>query len=96
MPIAIIYIASAMLLIAAAPLPYAYYMLLRLIVCGVFIYASIIAVDRSYKTLPWIYGLLAIIFNPIIKIHLPKEAWAIVDVATGIFLFITAKKIQQV
>lgn len=95
MPITVIYIASAMLFIAAAPLPYGYYTLLRLAATGVFIWAAIIAYDRSHKSLPWVYGVLAVLFNPLIKIHLPKELWAVVDVGSGILLLSTKSVIQQ-
>lgn len=95
MPIAIIYIASSMLFIAAAPLPYGYYTLLRLVVTGVFIWAAIIAYDRRQQSLPWVYGVLAVLFNPLIKIHLPKEVWTVVDIGSGIFLLSTKSIIQQ-
>jgi len=69
-------------------------MLLRLVACGVFAFAAFIAFDRKSKVLPWVYGLLAVLFNPIIKIHLPKEVWAFVDVAAGILLLATAKAVK--
>jgi len=94
MPTAVIYISAGMLFLGAAPLPYGYYMLLRLVACGVFAFAAFIAFDRKSKVLPWVYGLLAVLFNPIIKIHLPKEVWAFVDVAAGILLLATAKAVK--
>lgn len=94
MPTTVIYVAVAMLFLGAAPLPYGYYMLLRLFACGVFSFAAFIAFDRKRKVLPWIYGLFALVFNPIIKIHFPKEMWAVVDVASGIFLLTTVKAIK--
>ena len=95
MPFAIIYIAAAMLFVGAAPLPYGYYMLLRLVACGVFVFAALVARDRRRNTLAWVYGFMALVFNPIIKIHLPKEAWAAVDVAAGVMLLATAKTIGE-
>ena len=44
--------------------------------------------------LPWVYGLIAVLFNPIVKIHLPKEAWAFVDVGAGVLLLVTAKTVK--
>lgn len=89
MPTVIIYICAAMLFLGAAPLPYGYYTLLRLVACGVFAFAAFIAFERKSKALPWIYGFLALIFNPIIKIYLPKEIWVVVDIAAGILLLLT-------
>lgn len=94
MPIGVIYAAAAMLFLGAAPLPYGYYMLLRLVACGVFAFAAFIAFDRKHKALPWVYGFVALVFNPIIKIHFPKEMWAAVDIASGIFLLATAKAVK--
>ena len=95
MPIALIYIVITLLFIAIVPLSYGYYMLLRLVVTGIFIWAAFIAYEQKHKLLPWIYGLLAVLFNPIIKIHLPKELWAIVDIGSGIFLLSTKSIIQK-
>lgn len=95
MPTAVIYICAAMLFVGAAPLPYGYYMLLRLVACGVFAFAAFVSFDRKHKTLPWVFGLVALLFNPIIKVHLPKEVWALVDVATAILLLATAKPVKS-
>ncbi|RXZ44258.1 DUF6804 family protein [Crenobacter cavernae] len=94
MPAAVIYVCAAMLFVGAAPLPYGYYMLLRLVVCGVFAFAAFVAFDRKSKVLPWVYGFMALVFNPFVKIHFPKEMWAVVDVAAGVLLVATAKAVK--
>jgi hypothetical protein len=45
--------------------------------------------------LPWTYGLLAVLFNPVVEVHLPKEAWMFVDIGAGILLLATAKTIHS-
>ena len=95
MPVAVIYICVVLLLFGVAPLPYGYYMLLRIVATGIFIWATFIAYDRNYQSLPWIYGVLALLFNPLIKIHLPKELWSVVDVGSGILLLATKSTIQE-
>lgn len=95
MPPPVIYIAIGMLFIGAAPLPYGYYMLLRLVATGVFAWAAYVSYERKNQYLPWVFGLLAILFNPVVKIHLPKELWAIVDISAGVFLLVTKRHIQQ-
>ena len=94
MPTAVIYISAAMLFLGAAPLPYGYYMLLRLVACGVFAFAAFVAFERKSKALPWVYSFMALIFNPIIKIHFPKEVWVFVDIAAGVLLLATAKVVK--
>jgi hypothetical protein len=68
-------------------------MLLRLVACGVFAWAAFITYEKKEEVLPWVFGILAILFNPIFKIHLPKELWALVDVGSGIFLLAVSKKL---
>jgi hypothetical protein len=94
MPAAVIYICAAMLFIGAAPLPYGYYMLLRLVAFGVFAYAAYVAYEKKSKALPWVYGFMALVFNPIVKIHFPKEMWAVVDIAAGMLLLATAQAVR--
>lgn len=95
MPLTVIYIATVLLFIGAAPMPYGYYTLLRLIATGVFIWAAFVAHERKFEVLPWVYGVLAILFNPLIKIHLPKELWAVVDIGAGILLLVTKSAIKK-
>ena len=95
MPRLVIYATAAMLLLGAAPMPYGYYTLLRLVGCIVFAVATFAALARRYATLPWVYGLMALVFNPVFKLHFPKELWALIDVAAAVLLFATAKSIAS-
>ena len=95
MPRLVIYATAAMLLLGAAPMPYGYYTLLRLAGCIVFAVAAFAALARRYATLPWVYGLMALVFNPVFKLHFPKELWALIDVAAAVLLFATAKSIAS-
>lgn len=95
MPIAVIYIAAALLFIGAMPLPYGYYMLLRIIATGIFVWAALVAHERKHDALPWVYGVLAVLFNPLIKVHLPKELWTAVDIGSGILLLTTKSTIRK-
>jgi hypothetical protein len=95
MPKPFLFIAAGLLFIGALPLPYGYYMLLRFIACGVFAWAAFITYENKEEILPWVFGVLAIVFNPIIKIHFPKEVWAIIDFCSGSFLLIMSKKLVR-
>lgn len=95
MPIAAIYICAVMLFLGVATLPYGYYTLLRLVVCGVAAFAAFITYERKNKILPWVFGFLALLFNPIVKIHLPKGVWALIDIGTGIFLLAMANAVRS-
>ncbi|MBZ0072929.1 MAG: hypothetical protein K8I04_14530 [Gammaproteobacteria bacterium] len=95
MPAAVIYIAVTMLFIGAAPMPYGYYMLLRFVATGVFAWAALISYERKNQSLPWVFGVLALLFNPILIIHLPKEFWAFIDIGAGVLLLLTKRHVQQ-
>ena len=62
------------------------------VACGVFAYAAFLAAHRKHKFLPWVFSLLALLFNPIVEVHLPKELWVLVDVVAGVVLLATTKK----
>ena len=94
MPTPVIYICAAMLFLGAAPLPYGYYSLLRLVACGVFGFAAFTAHERRKTFLPWVYGLIAILFNPIFKIHLSKGTRGSLDIVAALVLLATSGAIR--
>lgn len=94
MPKPVVYICAAMLFIAALPVPvYGYYVLLRIIVTAVFGCAAYIAFSKDNSMLPWLYGLVAVVFNPFIPIHLPKEVWIPIDIVAAVFLLVSSRNI---
>ena len=96
MPKPVLFITSAMLFIGILNLPYGYYTLLRIVACAVFIWAALISYEKNKESvLPWVFVILAILFNPIIKIHLPKEVWAVVDFCAGLFIILTMKRVSN-
>ncbi len=82
-------VGSTMLLIAVLPIEeYAYYRILRWAIC-------IIAAFTAYKSYEakkhfWVFSsiAIAILFNPLIPIHLDKEIWMIIDLITSVLIFI--------
>lgn len=94
MPLLVIYIAAALLALGAAPLPYGYYTFLRPVAFTVFAAAAFVAHQRKVRLFPFVYVALALLFNPFIKVHLPKEAWAVVDVVSALFLLGTSARIK--
>ena len=94
-PVPVVYITSLILLVAAAPLPYGYYTLVRLVATVIFAWAAMVSYENKNSVLPYAFGLLVILFNPIIKVSFDKEIWAILDVAAAIFLLTTKRHIVQ-
>jgi len=76
-------IASLMLLWALNPdNPYGYYVLLRVICCAVFAFLAFKALALDKINWVWILGVTAFIYNPVFPIHLTREIWSVVNVAT--------------
>ncbi len=66
--------------------PYGFYVLLRLIVSGVAIYA-IIVLGVSSPANAVALAAIAILFNPILPIHLPKVMWVPIDLGVAAVLW---------
>lgn len=95
MPKNVIFIAVGMLFVGVFSLPYGYYILLRFVACGVFACAAFITYENNENVLPWVFCVLVIVFNPVLKIHFPKELWAVVDFCAGVFLLLVSKKVMS-
>ena len=75
---------AAILFIAILPLPYGYYTFMRFIVCGCAAYIAYQKYKLGEKNIwLWIFGFIAILFNPIAPIHMTKEIWMAVDAMAG-------------
>ena len=94
MPIQVILAAIAILIVAAAPLPYGFYMLVRIVATVVFVWAAVVSVQRKRITLAIVFGLVAILFNPFLKVHFDKEVWMVLDLLAAGLLMITMKRIK--
>ena len=88
-----------MLLLAIPPMPYGYYSLLRLIICGTAIYLTWFAKVIDRQGWMWTMGFIALLFNPIIPVHLNKDLWCLIDLVVAI-IFLTAlfklKTVQKI
>ena len=89
--------AAVLLLASILPWPYGFYMLLKIAIMIIAIYYTwVINKLRIKKDAKfWILIAIAILYNPIIPIHLYSRAlWVFVDIAAAIF-FCFAKKIES-
>ncbi len=63
-------------------LPYGYYVLLRWVCCAAFAYLALHAHRQKQDTWTWVLGVTAAIYNPIVPLHLGREVWTVVNLAT--------------
>lgn len=68
-------------------LPYSYYMLLRCVATGSAVYLLACHAKALPDTGKWALVVIALLFNPIFKVHLGREVWQVVDPVAGLILF---------
>jgi len=86
----ILLIATAFLFLALiGGWPYGFFTLLRFVVFAISAYIAWMAYEAQKEKWVWIFGFLAVLFNPFIVIHLNREIWSIIDLIVGIFMLIS-------
>jgi hypothetical protein len=85
-------ILAILLFLCLLPLPYGYFQFVRFAAMAGFAYLAFQAKDENKDQEMWIFGVLAILFQPFFKISLGREIWNIVDVLVGIGLLFSLRK----
>ena len=82
-----------LLILAVFNMPSGYYVLLRIVVFVCSIYFLIKYMNVKNETMTWVFGILAIIYNPLIPVYLyNKTLWFIINLIT-IAIFFQSRKI---
>ena len=69
--------------------PYGFFTLLRFVVFAATAYVAWMAYEQQREKWIWIFGFLAILFNPFFPIYLNRDLWSIIDLVTGLFLVVS-------
>ena len=86
-------IVAVLLCLGVLSLPYVYYTLLRIIVTISAIINVYTFLEESNMEKVYLFGFLAILFNPLIPIYLGKELWILIDLAAaGTFFFLAPQE----
>jgi len=88
-------VAALTLFAALGQWPYAYYMLLRLVVCGAGAYIALVMYRWRRPGLAWVFGLVAVLFNPVVVIHLSRDLWQLIDAICGILFALLVIAVKQ-
>ncbi len=64
------------------PMPYGFYMIIRITLCGACGYAAYLLYEKDHNG--WLFlALLAVLYNPVIPVHLhEKYIWTVVNLIT--------------
>ena len=77
------------------PMPYGYYTLSKLVVCGSSIYFAYHLYEKKDMTFVWIFGFLAVLYNPIIPVYLyEKQIWMVVNIITAGTFFVKREALE--
>lgn len=69
--------------------PYGFFTLLRLVVFGTTAYLSWLAYKSEKQAWTWVFGFIALVFNPLIPLHLGRDLWIVVDLLVALFLIVS-------
>jgi len=76
-------LAGIMLLAALGNHPYGYYQFLRWIIMAIAIYSAYKAHKLGSNCWTWIFGIIAVLFNPIIPFYISRGTWELIDLVTA-------------
>lgn len=82
-------IAAALLVWALAKHPIGYYTILRLVTCGVCAYGAYLALQLKQTGWAFIFGAIALLFQPIFTFRMTRQTWQYVDIATAVILLLS-------
>ena len=83
---------AGLLLICLAHMPYGYYQFVRIVSMLGFGYLAYLSYEKNDQTSFLIFLILAVLFQPLIKIALGRLLWNAVDVVVAIWLLWNIKK----
>lgn len=69
--------------------PYGFFTLLRFTIFASAAYIAWMAYEEKKEKWVWIFGFLAVLFNPFIVIHLNREIWSVIDFIVGVFMIVS-------
>ena len=86
--------AAAMCAVAPADWPYGFYTFLRLAVTGASL-CGCIWLHRARSEWLWPCCLIVILYNPVIKVHLDRDSWVVLNVLSSLLLLAAARQLSK-
>ena len=74
---------AAMCLIALAHLPYGFFQILRIIVTFCAAVIAYRAFSACYLVTAWLLAMVAVLYNPVVKIHMSRDVHMVGNVLTA-------------
>ena len=86
------YIPTGMLAVAVLPLPYGYFMFLRLAVTAAAAYVAYVNFNKDIPVWGIVFVGVALLFNPLYTVHFDKGLWAVIDIVVAALFFINSRQ----
>jgi len=83
-------IAAAFLIAALGKWPYGYYLLLRWVTCACAAFTAAATYDGKRAPWTWLFGVVALLFNPIIPVYLSRQIWQPTDALAALLFLVRA------
>ena len=83
-----------MLFLSLGSWPYGFYQILRWVVCAAAVLVGIRAYSLKVGWPLWVFGVVAILFNPLQPIHLSRNTWRPIDAVVGILFLVAALTLE--
>ena len=87
--------AGCLLLGALAETPSSYYTLLRWVVCASALWVIYAAYEPRRLWALWTFGVIAVLFNPIVPIHAWRGFWTPTDIGVAVLFAVAIFKVRR-
>ena len=91
LPFALVGACALLLCASVLPWPYGYFTFLRIVAAATFALAGAVLYQSESRSTAVCFGLLAVLFNPLIPVHLPRALWNTIDVGAAVLLVVQAR-----
>ena len=85
-------VGAIILLLCILPMPYGFFIIVRVVTTIISAFLAYNYYQQKKQELAITFGVIAVLFQPFIKIALGREIWLIVDVIVAILLLVLALK----
>lgn len=87
--IALVVAAAVLFLALLDGWEYGFFTMLRFVVFATTAYVAWMAYEGQKEKWVWVFGFVAVLFNPFFPVHLDRETWVVIDFIVGVFLLAT-------
>jgi len=84
-----------MLGLAVSKLPYGYFVLLRWVVGAAAVFVIVVAYYSRQYWACWLYGLVLLVFNPVMPFRLGRGMWRPVDLAGAVLMLLAVILVRR-